>query len=87
MAQNSENEIIRQMAGNEEVQGYAGNAVASLASNTEVQRAVGNALATAAEDKETQKKVASAVWSGTKSSTAFAGNVASAAAKSYFESQ
>lgn len=87
MAQNSDNQIVRTLASNEQVQGYVGDSVSSLASNKEVQRSVGNALANAAEDRETQKKVASAVWSGAKTSSAFAGEIASQAARSYMDSQ
>lgn len=87
MAQNSNNEIVRMAASNEQVQGYVGDSVAALSSNRQVQQAVANTLANAAEDRETQKKVANAVWSGAKSSTAFAGDVVNAAAKSYMESE
>ena len=87
MSSNSENEIVRSLAGNAEVQGYVGDSVSRMASNKDVQRSVGNALATAAEDRETQKRVASAVWSGAKTGGSAATDLASAAAKSYFSSE
>merc|ERR1712054_124206 len=81
IANNSDNEIVKHLAKNEQVQEFVGDSVSSVVSNKEVQRAVGNALASAAEDKETQKKVAGAVWEGTKRSSSLLGNVASSAAK------
>ena len=74
------------MANNAEVQGYVGDSVSRLASNKDVQRSVGNALANAAEDRETQKRVASAMWSGAKTGSSAAADLASTAAQSYFSS-
>ena len=83
VAEKSDNDVVKLVASNQQVQGYVGDSVASMAGNKDVQRAVANTLAAAAEDRETQKKVASAVWSGTKTSSSFLADVGVAAAKAY----
>ena len=61
IAANTDNEFVKKIATNSEVQQKAGLVVAKTIGNTEVQKKVGSAVAKAVTNKENQKKFAKGV--------------------------
>jgi hypothetical protein len=61
VAESTDNELVKMMARNEQVQKNVSTIVAKTAGNKEVQKKVGETVHTLATDREVQKKVAKGV--------------------------